>query len=227
MALQIARATRYSESRRPSVKERAVDLRRRRCSPRCRLRSALAPAALMDRLHQRVDFGWRQQALPSIVAARGVHVRDADAVVRVEDGDGVPRTNLEPMLQATAARIQRAGPAAAGRSHAVSPVSHVELILVVAVNFDQHLHVERVRLCGEPGDERRRLGIMKQLVPAFLMAKPTASSRIARMPAPCRRWRMHWRVLLRSGMRHVDVDLIARERWSTGEPGPLAQLYGS
>ena len=54
-------------------------------------------------------------------------------------------------------------------------------------------------------------GIMKQLVPAFLTAKPTASSRIARMPASCSRSRMLARYRLRFGMRHVDVDLIARE----------------
>jgi hypothetical protein len=83
---------------------------------------------------------WRQQAWQSIVAARGVHVRDADAVVRVEDGDGVPRTNVEPMLQGGgAARIQRVQDQRRQGEvvHPVNPGSHVELILVVTVNFDQ------------------------------------------------------------------------------------------
>ena len=89
-----------------------------------------------------------------------VHVQHADAVVRVEHGDGVARTNLEPALQRRrVARVQRVQHQRRQRE-VVDPVDlarDVDLILVVPVDFDEHLHAERVRLRREVGDERERL----------------------------------------------------------------------
>ena len=102
-----------------------------------------------------VEQSWR---VPPWIA---VHVLHADAVVRVEHGDGVARPDLEPAHQARhVSRVQRVQHQRRQRE-VVDPVDltrHVDLILMVPVDFDEHLHAERVRLRREVGNERERLG---------------------------------------------------------------------
>ena len=66
--------------------------------------------------------------------------------------------------------------------HPVDMPRDVDLVLVVGVNLDQHFDAQRVRLEVSPAMKSKVSGIMKQLVPGFLMAYPAASRRIARTP---------------------------------------------
>ena len=55
-------------------------------------------------------------------------------------------------------------------------------------------------------------GIMKQLVPAFLTAKPAASRRIGADAGGLEARENRVEIPPAFGMVHVDVDLLARER---------------
>jgi len=41
--------------------------------------------------------------------------------------------------------------------HPIDLTRDVDLRLVMRMDFDEHIHAERARLCGEVGDERERL----------------------------------------------------------------------
>ena len=111
--------------------------------------------------------------------------------------------------------------------HPVNPVSHVELILVVTVNFDQHLHIERVRLCGEPGDERERLRNHEAAGARLLDCEADCIEPNRADAGAVQTMENAGEVPLRFGMRHVDVDLIAREGGPQEKPVPSRSLVGS
>jgi hypothetical protein len=131
--------------------------------------------------------------LPAIGVTDVGPVRKNKAVMRIEHRDGFAWTDREPALQSTGiTRIQRVQDQRRKRE-VVNPIDllrDLDLILVVAVHLHQHFHSQCVGLGGEPGNEVKCPGIMKQLVPGFLIAKPAASSRIARTPAAWNRLRI-------------------------------------
>ena len=52
--------------------------------------------------------------------------------------------------------------------HPINLTRHVDLILMVPVDFDEHVHPECVRLCREVGNERERLGNHEAARPGLL-----------------------------------------------------------
>ena len=146
--------------------------------------------------------------------------------MRVEHGDGVARTNLKPALQGGGiTRVQRVQNQRRQRE-VVDPVDlarDVDLILVVAVDFDQHLHAERVRLCRELGDERERLRNHEAARARLLDGEADGIEPNRADAGAVQTLEDAGEIPLRFGMRHVDVDLIARERGPEEKPCPLAQ----
>ena len=122
--------------------------------------TALATTALVNGCDQRMNVAWWKQ--PRTRPPRvGVHVLHADAVVRIEDGHGIARADPEPSAQVRhVAGVERVQHERRQRE-VVDPVHlarHVDLILMVSVNLDQHVHAAGMALRGDVGNERERLG---------------------------------------------------------------------
>ena len=139
------------------IVERAVDLVRVDVARGVATgQAALTAAARVNRLDQRRDAVGRQQAGP--LAGRVVaDVGNADAIVRIEDGHRVVRPELQPATQRRGvAGIEQVQKERRQRE-VVDPVDlarDVDLRLIVAVHFDEHVHPARVRLGRDVVDER-------------------------------------------------------------------------
>ena len=123
-------------------------------------------------------------ACPALVRA---HVQHADAVVRVQHGDGVRgRISSHRFRLRGVSRVQRVQHERR-QGEVVDPVDlarDVDLFLVVPVDFDQHLHAKRARLRREFGDERERLGNHEAAGSGLLdRISDRMSDRMALMPA--------------------------------------------
>ena len=104
----------------------------------------------------------------------------------IEYRDAVPRADYQPVFQACrVARKQRVQHERRKRE-IIDPVNmpgDVDLILIVRVDLHQHFDSSACACAVSSAMKSNVSGIMKQLVPGFLMAYPAASSRIARMRA--------------------------------------------
>ena len=120
---------------------------------------ALVPAAAMDFLDQAVDSLRRQQA--GIALLIRADINDADAVVRVEDGDGVVRPDLHPFIERLSVGLKKGVQDQRRQREVVDPIdlaSDLDLLLVVAMHLDENFHAERARLFRQLGDEGEGLG---------------------------------------------------------------------
>jgi hypothetical protein len=87
----------------------------------------------------------------------------------------------------------------------------VNLILVVPVNFDEHVHAARARLRREIGNERTRLG-NHEAARARLLDRVADGVEPDGANACIMESREHrGQVSPAFGMLHVDIDLVARE----------------
>ena len=140
-------------------------VRRRACSL-----PALVVAARVDRFYQLVDF------VRSKETGFAFPVRSTSMTPMphgIEYGDGVVWPNCQPMGKGSGIAPKKRMQHERRQREIIDPIDvacNFHLLQMVAVNFDQDFHPELWAFCVRDSIKRKVSGIMKQLVPAFLMA---------------------------------------------------------
>ena len=79
-------------------------------------------------------------------------INHADAIVRIQHGDGIPRADFQPLFQIAAGMVEYAMQHQ-GRQRESSDTIHLagnlDLAEIMRVNFDKHLYPQRCRLPRE------------------------------------------------------------------------------
>ena len=120
-----------------------------------------AAGVLVDGLDQVVDLLGREQPGPARIAGIDADIDDPDAVVGVEHVDRIRRTHRHPTLQVGRIASIQGVECQWGQGEVVDEVDasgDLELVEVVTVDLDEHLHVAVVAGSSQPVDEGERLG---------------------------------------------------------------------
>src|SRR5690606_14037956 len=127
--------------------ERAVDLIEIEIPGGRACRSPAFPAAVdMNLLDERIELVVRDESGTAVTIMRiGADIEDADAVVRIEHGDGVRRTDFDPALQGSRRPIEHGMQHERRQREVVDPVyaaRDLDLPLIVGVHLDQDFEAE-------------------------------------------------------------------------------------
>ena len=164
-------------------------------------------------------LGRKQAGIALLV---GGDIDDADTVMRIEHGDGVSRPDLHPFAEWLGiGRIKGMQNQRRQREivDPIDPAGDLDLLLVIAVHLDENFHVERTGLPCELIDESEGFGDHETAGAGFLDGV-TDSVKSDGVDAGCMEaFENGAEIGLTLRMRHVDVNLLRRER------GPDQLLY--
>ena len=116
---------------------------------------------LRDRLDHGVDVLVGNEALERAVELVGADVDDADAIVRVQHGDGVVRADLGPVRERVHTAGEQRMQQQRGQREVIDAVhlrGDLHLLLVVRVHLDEDLESALGALLAQTGDQSEGLG---------------------------------------------------------------------
>src|SRR5438132_5115196 len=111
---------------------------------------------MMDRIDEHVDFVRRKQSRQIAAFSIRAYVQHTNAIVSVQHGHRVARSDFKPALQLTRIAGVKRMQHEWRQREVVDPVHlacDLNLLEVMAVDLDQDFDAERMRLCCEVSDE--------------------------------------------------------------------------
>ena len=111
---------------------------------------ALVVAARVDRFYQLVDFVRSKEA--GFAFAVRAHINNADAIMGIEYGDGITRSNCEPMGKGPGVARKKRMEDERREREIINPIDlarDFHLLQIVTVNFDQDFHPKPMGLLRE------------------------------------------------------------------------------